>query len=106
MTNQLSHRGAKEIGSGAVWTARRPGAAVCASSGAVKSVLQTELCNQYARLSLAFRASGLLQRRSELGGRVLHNQGPGWASRSNSALVTDACAAALRAFYGAAQRER
>jgi hypothetical protein len=26
--------------------------------------------------------------------------------RSNSALVTDACAAALRAFFGAAQRER
>jgi len=28
------------------------------------------------------------------------------ASRSNSALVTDACAAALRAFYSAAQRGR
>jgi hypothetical protein len=26
--------------------------------------------------------------------------------RSNSALVTDACAAALRAFYSAAQRGR
>ena len=27
-------------------------------------------------------------------------------ARSNSALVTDACAAALRAFYSAAQRGR
>jgi len=28
------------------------------------------------------------------------------ASRSNSALVSDVCAAALRAFYNAPQRER
>jgi hypothetical protein len=28
------------------------------------------------------------------------------AEQPNSALVTDACAAALRAFYSAAQRER
>jgi hypothetical protein len=42
------------------------------------------------------------------GGRVLRSQVPFSMARSNTALVTDACAAALlrRAFYSAAQRER
>ncbi len=35
--------------------------------------------------------------------RALSNQ---CAVRSNSALVSDACVAALRAFFSAAQRER
>jgi hypothetical protein len=52
-------------------------------------------------------ASGLLWPSVHLyGGRVLLSQVLSWASRSNSALVTDACAAALRASYSAAQRER
>jgi hypothetical protein len=37
---------------------------------------------------------------------VLRNQVHRLASRSNSALVSDVCAAALRAFYNAPQRER
>jgi hypothetical protein len=37
---------------------------------------------------------------------VLLNQVLSWASRSNNALVSDVCAAALRAFYNAPQRER
>ena len=37
---------------------------------------------------------------------MLVNQVPSLASRSNSALVSDVCAAALRAFYNAPQRER
>jgi hypothetical protein len=40
------------------------------------------------------------------GGRVLRNHVLSSASRSNSALVSDACAAALRAFYSAPQRGR
>jgi len=44
--------------------------------------------------------------RAFLGGGVLLGQGLRLASRSNSALVSDVCAAALRAFYNAPQRER
>jgi hypothetical protein len=40
------------------------------------------------------------------GGSVLLIQVPSLASRSNSALVSDVCAAALRASYNAPQRER
>jgi hypothetical protein len=37
---------------------------------------------------------------------VLVDQVPSSASRSNNALVSDVCAAALRAFFNAPQRER
>jgi len=43
------------------------------------------------------------QATSELEHRTITAGGP---KRSNSALVSDACAAALRAFYSAPQRER
>ena len=60
-----------------------------------------------SRLVWRLCVPGLLWPSAHLyGGRVLLNQVLKFASRSNSALVTDACAAALRASYSAAQRER
>jgi hypothetical protein len=84
------------------------GAALCASSGGVKFFLKQRASPANA-LCFVWRpwAAGLLLAASAFqGGRVLLKQVLSLASRSNSALVSDACASALRAFFSAPQRGR
>ena len=70
-------------------------------------LIQRAFAPHSVRLGLAYLGSrSTMTVGASKGGSVLLIQVPSLASRSNSALVSDVCAAALRAFFNAPQRER
>ena len=79
---------------------------MCSLNGG-KSLLVSALLHQRPPRSFGGpRRPVYYDRRCFKGGSVLLIQVPSLASRSNNALVSDVCAAALRAFFNAPQRER